>query len=270
MNVSRVFSIMRRELMMISREKSVVVPLLAVPVILSVILPIVVLAGRHGSNSGAGSFVSAEALAHMQPVVPIRLEDSYDAFLIYVVLVILMLPLFLLIPVMISNVIAGESFVGERVRRTMEGLLYTPVTNEELAMGKILACWLPAIFLTWLCSAAYMVLVDSLGQGMFGMRVFPNGSWTVAIVVVAPLLAFLSVVLVVTVSQHVESVKASQSISMVLVLPLLLAVVGAIESGIVLGAGGLWCIAGVLLLLDIVFFCIAARFIDRARLVGGR
>ena len=40
-------------------------------------------------------------------------------------------PLFMIIPVMVASIIAANSVVGEKERKTLETLLYTPVTNRE-------------------------------------------------------------------------------------------------------------------------------------------
>jgi ABC-2 type transport system permease protein len=54
-------------------------------------------------------------------------------------------PLFLIMPLMFSSVVGADSFVGERERKTMEALLYSPATDMELFLGKVLAAVIPAI-----------------------------------------------------------------------------------------------------------------------------
>ena len=53
-------------------------------------------------------------------------------------------PLFLIIPLMVAAIVGAESFVGEKERHTLEGLLYTPATDLELYAGKVLAGAVPA------------------------------------------------------------------------------------------------------------------------------
>ena len=69
-------------------------------------------------------------------------------------------PFFLLIPVMASSVIAFDSFPGEKERITIEALLATPLTDEELLFGKMLASFVPAMAVTILFIIAYTVVVD--------------------------------------------------------------------------------------------------------------
>jgi len=65
-------------------------------------------------------------------------------------------PFFLIMPLMFSTVIAAESFAGERERKTIEALLYTPATDTELFLGKVLAAFTPAVLITWGGFIAYM------------------------------------------------------------------------------------------------------------------
>lgn len=64
-----------------------------------------------------------------------------------VVLPAVIVSLVLLVPVMVATVLAADGVAGEQERRTLEGLLLTPVTDRELATAKLLAAWLPAVVL---------------------------------------------------------------------------------------------------------------------------
>ena len=45
---------------------------------------------------------------------------------------------------MISSVVAASSFVGEKERKTLESLLYTPIDIASLFWGKLLSAFIPA------------------------------------------------------------------------------------------------------------------------------
>ncbi len=89
----------------------------------------------------------------------------------------LFLPFFLLIPAMASSVIASDSFAGEKERKTIEGLLATPLSDAELMLGKILVAFVPSMIVTLASFAAYTVIVDSLGFGLFGRLILPTINW---------------------------------------------------------------------------------------------
>src|ERR1035437_1323730 len=131
-------------------------PLIVVPLVIIVGYPSVYLSALHlaptavGGLSGVlGSFPSA--------AVPAWVLSSEVAHAAYVGVVYLFAGFFLLVPVMVSTVIAANSFAGEKERRTLEGLLSTPVSDAELVLGKIGAAFLPAVAFTWLCFAIYTI-----------------------------------------------------------------------------------------------------------------
>ncbi len=60
-------------------------------------------------------------------------------------------------PISISLVIALETFVGEKERRSLEPLLSTPLTNTELYIGKTLAAMMPPLLSSYGGMAVYLV-----------------------------------------------------------------------------------------------------------------
>src|SRR5512147_2194769 len=69
-------------------------------------------------------------------------------------------------PMSFSLVIALESFVGERERKSLEPLLSTPLTDGQLYLGKTIASLVPAL------AAAY------LGIGVYLLGLFLFRGWT--------------------------------------------------------------------------------------------
>ncbi len=59
-------------------------------------------------------------------------------------------------PVSISLVIALETFVGEKERRSLEPLLSTPLSNTELYLGKAFAAMLPPLAASYTGEAIYV------------------------------------------------------------------------------------------------------------------
>jgi ABC-type Na+ efflux pump permease subunit len=49
---------------------------------------------------------------------------------------------------MCSGVIGASSFVGEKEHKTMESLLYTPISMERLLRAKILGVFVPSYIIT--------------------------------------------------------------------------------------------------------------------------
>ena len=70
-------------------------------------------------------------------------------------------PMFLIIPLMVSSVIAADSFAGEKERKTMEALLYSPTTDQELFAAKLLSGWLAAIAVALVGFMLYVVTANA-------------------------------------------------------------------------------------------------------------
>ncbi len=66
------------------------------------------------------------------------------------------------LPTSISLVIALETFVGEKERRSLEPLLSTPLTNTELYIGKTLAAMIPPLV------SSFGGMLVYLGSLLFG------------------------------------------------------------------------------------------------------
>jgi ABC-2 type transport system permease protein len=52
---------------------------------------------------------------------------------------------FFLIPTIVAVVLAANSFAGEKERHTLEGVLYTPVSDTALVVGKVVGAVVPAV-----------------------------------------------------------------------------------------------------------------------------
>jgi hypothetical protein len=64
-------------------------------------------------------------------------------------------------PISVSLVIALESFVGEKERRSIEPLLSSPLTDVQLYLGKLMAVIFPPLIASFLGITVYLVGVGS-------------------------------------------------------------------------------------------------------------
>ena len=91
----------------------------------------------------------------------------------YIATVYLFAGFFLIIPTMVATVLAANSFAVKGAH-TLEGVLYTPVSDTELVLGKILGAVLPAVVVSWVCFVVYAILVNILGNPLIGGLYFPH------------------------------------------------------------------------------------------------
>ncbi|MGB9736790.1 MAG: ABC transporter [Chloroflexus aggregans] len=171
--------------------------------------------------------------------------------------------LFLLLPMVIPNVLASYSVVGEKNRRTLEPLLATPISVSELLLGKVLATILPGISLTWLCA-----LIFAVGLGFVAVDPIVPGSvlnlgWIVLLLLASPLLALISVALTVMVSSRVSDPRSAQQIAAVLIVPVMLLFVGQMLGFFVLNPLVSMVFSAVLLPVAVVLLWIATHVFQR-------
>jgi len=137
----------------------------------------------------------------------------------------------LLIPMMIAVGFATFSIVDEKLSRSLEALLATPVTTWELLLGKALAGAVPALLVTWVCAGLFILGVVGLGWGELVDLVL-TPSWFISLFLLVPAVALLSFLLGVIGSSRAKDAKSAQNIVVVLVLPVL-ALIGVQVTGLV-------------------------------------
>lgn len=262
----RVGAVIRKDWLEVARNKQLLAPLVILPLLFAAVLPIaIILVGDSGilaaGVNGMQSFLDNLPAG----IVP----DGYsvEQTVVYAVLVYFMAPFFLIIPLMVASITAASSFVGEKERHTIEGLLYTPLTNRELVLGKVLGSVIPSVLLTWAAFVLYTVIVVTLGTPVVGEVFFPTWSWIVLVLLLVPAVAFLGTSLIVAISGRSTTMQGAQSVAVLVIFPIIALVIGQ-ATGILLFDVGVALIASaVVIVIDVVaFLAVVARF-DRERIV---
>ena len=164
---------------------------------------------------------------------------------------------FLMIPVMASSVMAAGSFVGEKEKRTLETLLYCPLSLKEIFRAKVAASFLLSMFVSILSFLAMLAVIEAETAVFTGSLVLPDAKWLLVMLLVAPSLSLIAITLIVRVSAKAQSVEDAQQGAVFLVLPLILLIVGQF-SGVLLINGWL------MLAIGLVCAVLAAVLLKRA------
>ncbi len=123
-------------------------------------------------------------------------------------------------PISVSLVIALESFVGEKERRSIEPLLSSPLTDLQLYVGKLLAVMLPPLLASYLGIAVYLV------------GVYRQVGWTpdpVLLVQVVALTTVQSLLMVsgaVVISSQATSTRAANLLASFIIVPTAMLLIG--------------------------------------------
>lgn len=265
-NRQRVQALMRKDWRELARNKQAVAPLIIIPLLFAVIIPTAII--LTGNNAVLASSINGlQGFLDHLPREAVPAEYSTAQTVVYAAIVYFMAPFFLIIPVMVASITASSSFVGEKERRTIEGLLYTPITDRELVLAKVLVSVIPSVLLSWIAFLVYTLLVNALGAPLMGGLFFPTWTWAILILAMVPLVAFLATCLIVAISGRSKTVQEAQGSAMLIVLPVVALIVGQ-ATGLLLFDISIALLASVaLLVVDVAVFMAAVGRFQRERIV---
>jgi len=268
MNTRAVRAIIRKDLKVTWQNKGVMIPLVVVPAVMFILLPAVAgLTPLLGDGPGSPLADLQQLLETMPPAMQNALSGYTPLQQVVVLaLVYFLAPMYLIVPLMVASVIAADSFAGEKERKTLEALLYTPTTDRELLLGKLLAAWLPAVAVGLIGFLLYAVVANIAAWPTMGEIFFPNLMWVVLALWVAPAVAGLGLVVTVLISARAEGFQDAYQMGAIVVLPLLLLVIGQ-ATGVILFSTGMVLLLGLVLwLLDGLLLWWGGSWFRRAEL----
>jgi ABC-2 type transport system permease protein len=203
----------KKDLSVFKKNKYVLYSLIAMPIILGVVLPVIFI---FALNAQISSLVLThdEVFAAVDQIV--GLATMY----------------FVLIPAILPSIIASYSFVGEKIEKSLEPLLATPTTDGELLLGKSLAAFIPCMVVTYVGAAISAIIIDFWSYTTPQVHTFliPNPYWLLVIGLIAPLACVMSVEANIIVSSKVNDIRAAQQLGGLVVLPLVFVVIFASTS----------------------------------------
>jgi len=228
MNWRAIKAIVRKDLKVVFQNKGVSIPLIVVPAIFMVILPALAgLVPLFDAELGESLRELDAFLQGMPSSFQSELAGYSDAqMLIVLLLVYLLAPMYLILPLMVASVIAADSFAGEKERKTLEALLYTPTTDGELFLAKLLSAWLPALAVAWGGFVLYAVVANLAAWPTMGKVFFPNLMWLILVLWVAPAVAGVSLGFSVLVSVRAQGFQDAYQLGAMVVLPVVLLAIG--------------------------------------------
>lgn len=177
-----------------------------------------------------------------------------------------MIPFFLMIvgffPISVSLVIALDSFVGEKERRSIEPLLNTPLEDWQLYLGKLISSTVPPLISSYIGMGVYVI-----GLIMKDIPLPPAGIlWQ--IIILTTVQAFMMVAGAVVVSSHATSVRAANLLASFIVIPSALLIQG--ESVLMFWGtnASLWWVVFGLFVLSILLIRVGLSHFQREELLG--
>lgn len=243
MRLSKSWVIATKDFKVFLKKKNIVYSTLVVPLIVTFLFPLVIeYINRRGGNA----------------VSPAELTILLSSFTFF----------YLNIAGLIPTTIASYSLVGEKIEKSLEPLLATPITDGEILLGKGISAVIPPMAAILGGGALFMVLMDAVTFDKLGYYFFPNWNAGIVLFLMVPLAAILSVEWNVIVSARVSDVRVAQQIGMLMILPFAGIYVGGEINLIDLGVtNNLLLITGAIVLLDLLLLYVAKATFQREEIL---
>lgn len=165
-------------------------------------------------------------------------------------------------PISVSLVIALESFVGEKERRSIEPLLSSPLTDRQIYIGKLVAAMVPPLL------ASYLGIIVYLISTYIQIGWSPDPALLIQIVLLTTVQATVMVSGAVVVSSQTTSVRAANLLSSFIVIPVAMLIQG--ESMVMFWAiySALWWAIVGMVIIALLLIRTGLAYFNREELLG--
>ena len=255
--MKKIKTIILKEWAEVFKNKYVLFTVAFLPLLLTAI-PLGVLYGTRSTDDIARA--TTDMPAQFNAMCPASLSGG-ECFQVFLVSQFLLM--FMIVPLAIPASISAYSIVGEKVNRSLEPLLATPITTAELLIGKSLAGIIPALVATWGGFAIFILGAYFLVASRETFFLFLDARWLIAIFVVGPLMALLAVTFSVMVSSRVNDPRVAEQVSMIIILPILGTFFGQMAGLFVINRQFILIGALLMLIVDVIMVYLAVRIFQR-------
>lgn len=259
-------ALIKKDLKDIFRSKTLLITIIVVPIMFSVIFPLVVMAGALLTDFE--KIVGDDAQKLMDSILEsttggVFASYSLEQQIVYMFINFILPALFLLVPIITAMTIAANSFVGEKENRTLESLLFSPISIKTLFLSKIIASLIPPLFISIISFIACGVIINSFGYSLFGEVIFPSGNWVALITCLSPMVILLSVLLNILISARVKTNQEAQNLGGIIALPVIALMIGQVSGLFLLGVQLIILISIGILIVNIVLWIAISKNNDR-------
>jgi ABC-type Na+ efflux pump permease subunit len=263
-------AVMRADLYRLLKTRDYWIPLIILGGMFFVVLPAMLLGSLslvHEQSGIVGQI--GDIVGNLPDSIQRNLQgDDPTARASYAFAVYLLAPIAIVVPLTISSAVGANSIVGERERGTGEFLAHSPLTVQEIYVGKLLASLIPGYAAGIVGFALYSVVVNVIVGSQLGGWFFPTAGWMLLVLWVVPPFIAIALALILRLSARVRSAASAHQASSLVTLPVILLSYG-VASGLiyspVLSAAAAGAIAWVIAL---ALLASGARSIRRERLLG--
>lgn len=241
MDFQNAWNVALKDFKIYRKKTSVIYATVALPFIVGVAFPSILNYSLHNAKRA------------MSPATATTLMDSFSIW-------------FLVGAVIIPTAIASYSLVGEKIQKSLEPMLATPMADGDILLGKTISGLVIPVAALYAGSILYMGLMDYFTQGLLGYLYYPN--WDIGVILLgAPLASLLSVEINVVISSRLNDVRTAQQLGSLVVLPFIGLYFASEMNFFPLNNENLAIIAGVIAVFDILMFFVAKATFQREEIL---
>ena len=244
MRLSKAWIVATKDFKTFRHRKAIIYSMVGFEIFVSVGLPLIIKYATSHSHTPAGATLAA-------------FSNVLTAFAFFFAIGAAVLPM----------AIASYSFVGEKVRKSLEPLLATPTTDAEIIIGKGLATFIPTILSTWIGGTIFMILMNKVTAKAFGHTYYPNPEMWIILLVLAPLVCIAAIEINVLISAKFNDIRSAQQFGSLSLLPFM-AIYVLSEIGVyTLNTTNLWIISAIVFALALVLYFLSLATFQREEIL---
>ncbi len=267
MNWDRVKALIIKDIRDYTKSKYVLISIIVLPLFFSLLMafsgvyPLLFIEESEDIDDLNSQFID-NAFGSIVP----RWHQYSDKQKILVFTSYMMLVFLVLIPMIVPSVIASETLVGEKERKTMESLLASPLTEKEIVTGKILSSFIPAVLCNIVALGSYIIIIDLMLYFELGNHLlFPDLLSIYMLFILGPLTAIIVVELMIILSTKVNTVRDSYQFGSLISLPLMVLIFSQLFMYMLSSWMAIIVGTVILLITALVFFKLAENVFDREK-----
>jgi len=169
--------------------------------------------------------------------------------------------------IFIPTGLASYSVLGEKIQKNLEPLLATPVTDEELLLGKSISAFVPTFIANSIGGGVFMLLMDFVTYDRLSYAYYPNWFNVILLWLLVPLACILSIEINVFISSRFNDLRSAQSFAMLMFLPFIGIYVLSEIGFFALTMNNLLILSGIVFILNIVLFYVTKATFQREEIL---
>ena len=225
-------AIIKKDITSITSNKRMMTALIIVPLMMTVVMPVIFLLTIVFIPEDSPDMRDMMALLGSAAIA----EGSNIQHTLINLILNYVIPLFfLLVPIMASSVMASSSFVGEKEKKTLETLFYSPLPLKDIFNAKILASFLLSMAVSVLSFIIMVIIFETLVFILIKTMILPNMNWLIMMLLASPAMSLIAINLIVRGSAKAQTSEEAQQSSLFLILPVMLLIAGQFTGIMMLG-----------------------------------